>query len=158
MNEFDRLLEEYKNMYLQFLVTGLPQYKTAYKLAQEKIEKAISEKQGELEHHEKSMKQFTENYKKDNDDIKKLNNASSEMLNNAQEIHDSYEASKKRFHAEKDAVVEAKVDFSTAYSILLRIGIIIMLIPILLYVSGTPLVVTKVFFQKVAEVMPAYAK
>jgi len=156
MNEFDRLLEEYKNMYLQFLVTGLPNYKTAYKLAQENIEKAISDKQSELEHHEKSMKQFTENYKKDNDDIQKLNKISSQMLENADEIHDKYEASKKRFYAEKESVVEARIDFSTAYSILLRIGIIIMLIPILLYISGTPLVVTKVFFQKVAEVVPGY--
>ena len=144
-------------MYLQYLSSGLSEDKTAYKRAQEEIEKAISEKQKELDYQKDAINQFTKSYKKDNDDIKKINSVSSEMIENAQTIHDKYEVSKKRFHAENETKQAEIINLSVAYSILLRIGIIIMLIPVLLYMIGTPLVVTKVFFQKVAEVTPAYA-
>jgi hypothetical protein len=138
MDEFNRLLTEYKNQYLQFLSTGNAEYKTAYERVMKGIEDAISKKREQVDSQKKSMSHFLDSYKKDNQDISKLVNNSEEITKDAQALHDDYETSKDRYDSwTSDPNVQKGpvIDVTNGYGIMLRIGIFLILLPILIFIG-----------------------
>lgn len=131
MDEFNRLLTEYKNQYLDFLTTGSPENKTAYQRVMDAIENAITKKRKEVESQKSAMKHFVKSYKQDNDDIAKL-------VDNAQELHDEYTTSKDRYDAwtsDPNVPKGPVIDVANGYGIMLRFGIFLILIPVLILVG-----------------------
>ena len=133
MDTFNRLLDEYKNQYLQFLSTGDESYRTAYTRAMEAIEREISTKREAVDADKQTMKQFAASYKKTNEELADtLISAQS-----AQEQHDQFVTSKKRSAAW--TYTSSSEDASFGYEVLLRIGIFLILLSVLLfiiYISG----------------------
>lgn len=129
MDDFNRLLDEWKNQYLQFLSTGEPSYKDASQRAQDAIDAAISKKREQVDAEKSAMKQFASSYTKGHSEL-------ASVTEDAQQIHDAFVTSKQRFDewASKGAPAPS-IDISNGYSILLRIGIFLILLPILLYVG-----------------------
>lgn len=132
MEEFNKLLEEYSGNYVQFLTTGLPDYERAYKNARDLIETKLTEKRQAVEKEKKDMKHFAESYKDDNDQLSGMFDSASAMYTDAQELQDGYETSKQRYK-EFTALPETPkaVDVSNGYKLLLRIGIILIMIPVI---------------------------
>jgi hypothetical protein len=131
----ERLLEEYSGNYVQFLTTGIPDYERAYKNAQTAIEKLLEDKRQQVDKEKRDMKHFAETYTKDNQDLSKLIDSASEMYENAQDIQDKFETSKQRyseFTSDRSSTTSNKpVDVSNGYKLLFRIGLILILLPIL---------------------------
>lgn len=138
MDEFNQLLEQYKTQYLQFLSTGDPSFKSAYQNAQTAIEKAISSKREVVDSEKKAMKHFADSYQKQNAELETLAGGVSSMIGDAQSLHDAYLTSKQRYDMWTEnakAPAAPPVDVSIGYSILLRIGIFLVLVPILVLVG-----------------------
>lgn len=132
MEEFNKLLDEYQGNYVQFLTTGISDYKRAYKNAQDAIEKILDDKRQKIEKEKKDMKHFASSYKTDNDELSGLFDSASTMYQDAQKIQDGYETSKQRYNQFTENVNPPKaIDVSNGYKLLLRIGIIFILIPVL---------------------------
>jgi hypothetical protein len=128
METFEKLLDEYKSNYVQFLTTGAQEYKRAYSLAQSNIEDMLQEKQALVDKEKSDMKHFAGSYKQDNDTISDLYDTSYTMFKDAQKIQDSYETAKDRYDAKVDP--PKSIDFSTGYAILMRIGILLITVPV----------------------------
>jgi len=137
MDEFNKLLDQYKTLYLQFLSSGDPQYKTGYQNAYEAIEKTLASKQSEVDSEKRALQHFASSYEQSNADLQDITSGASGIVRDAQELHDEYETSKDRydFWTAYPPPVQANVDVSVGYAILLRIGIFMMLLPILVYVG-----------------------
>jgi hypothetical protein len=133
MDTFNRLLDEYKNQYLQFLSTGDESYRTAYTRAMEAIEREISTKREAVDADKETMKQFAASYKKTNEEL-----ADTLMsAQGAQEQHDAFVTSKKR--SSSWTYTTSPDDASFGYEVLLRVGIFLILLSVLLfvvYISG----------------------
>jgi len=137
MDEFNKLLDQYKTLYLQFLSSGDAQYKTGYENAYEAIEKTLASKQSEVESEKRALQHFASSYEQSNADLQDITSGASGIVRDAQELHDEYETSKDRydFWTAYPPPAQANVDVSVGYAILLRIGIFMMLLPILVYVG-----------------------
>jgi len=137
MDEFNKLLDQYKTLYLQFLSSGDAQYKTGYQNAYEAIEKTLASKQSEVDSEKRDLQHFASSYEQSNADLQDITSGASGIVRDAQELHDEYETSKERydFWTAYPPPAQANVDVSVGYAILLRIGIFMMLLPILVYVG-----------------------
>jgi hypothetical protein len=130
--EFNKLLDEYQANYVQFLTTGIPDYERAYKNAQTAIEKILDDKRQRVDKEKKDMKHFAASYKEDNEDLGRLFNSASTMYQDAQSIQDQFETAKQRYDQFTETPEPSKaVDVSNGYKLLLRIGVILILIPVL---------------------------
>jgi len=138
MEEFNKLLDEYKNQYLQFLATGSAEFKTASSKVMTAIENAITEKREQVDKEKKAMKHFASTYKKNNDELSDLINTTSGMTDNAQKLHDEYEGSKNRYDVWTSGYAPPSTinfDVSNGYGVMLRFGIFLILLPILFFVG-----------------------
>lgn len=135
MEDFNRLLTEYKNQYLQFLSTGDQSFRAAYERTLEAIEEAISTKREQVDADKAAMKHFAASYQANNEELEGVV-ARATALKSAQEQHDEYSTAKDRYEAAEAAErTTPVVDVSSGYSILLRIGVFLILLPILLYLG-----------------------
>lgn len=137
MENFNKLLDEYKTQYLQFLSTGSAEFKTASSKVMEAIESAISEKREAVDAEKKAMKHFAATYQKNNEELADTMNTASAMTEDAQEIHDEYEGSKNRYDVWTSGFrpPAATVDVSNGYGVMLRFGIFLILLPILMLIA-----------------------
>jgi hypothetical protein len=138
MENFNKLLDEYKNQYLQFLATGSAEFKTAYQRAMDAIEAAITEKREQVDSEKKAMKHFAATYQKNNEELADVMNTASSMTEDAQKINDEYEGSKNRYDVWTSGYMPKATinyDVSNGYGIMLRFGIFLILLPILILVG-----------------------
>jgi F0F1-type ATP synthase membrane subunit b/b' len=140
MDRFNELLQEYKNQYLQFLASGDQSFKTAYKRAYSAIEEAIDSKQSVVDSEKKALQHFADSYKQTNKELSDTADDATNVISSAQEIHDEYETSKQRYDSwTKQYTPPPEIDVAKAYGILMRIGIFLILVPVL-YFFGAPIV------------------
>ena len=127
MEQFNRLLDEYKTQYLFFLTSGEQKYKDAYNAVLTRIEEMISEKQAKVDAEKHTMKQFASSYKQDKqtDTI------------DAQSLHDEYITSKVRYDTwtEQPVLDSPAIDVTNGYNILWRIGVCLIVLPVLVLVG-----------------------
>lgn len=121
----EKLLEEYKTQYSQFMTTGISAHKTAYERIQDKIESLLAQKQQELDNGKGVMKHFADGYASTHQDISELSALKT--------VHDEYEESKSRYLEWSENVPE--LDPSKGFGILLRIGILMLVVPVLVLIS-----------------------
>lgn len=130
--EFNKLLDEYQGNYVQFLTTGIPDYERAYKNAQNAIEKILDSKRQRVDKEKKDMKHFAKSYKEDNEDLNGLFDSASTMYQDAQSIQDNYETARQRYNQFTEKPEPSKaVDVTNGYKLLFRIGLILIMIPVL---------------------------
>jgi hypothetical protein len=134
---FNSLLDQYKTQYLKFLTSGDASDKTAYRRVYDAIEKLLLQKQGSVDKDKKDLQHFAKSYQKSNKDLNDVTSSATRMIRDAQTLHDEYKTSENRYDAwtENPPNIEQPIDVSNGYSILLRIGIFMMLLPVLLYVG-----------------------
>lgn len=137
MEEFNQILNTWKDTYVQYITTGDENDKQAYQSAQEAIEQTLSAKRARVEREQADMKQFANSYAKSNADLASTVDNAQSLVNNAQSLYDSYVTSKNRFDTWTEGPVPTKptLDVSNGYAILLRVGIFLILLPILLFVG-----------------------
>lgn len=138
MEEFNRLLNEYKNQYLQFLATGNSQFRNAYETVMRSIEETIQRKREQVDSQKSAMKHFVRTYKKDNDDIAGMVDSTSSLAKTSMQAHDEYLTSKDRYDTwttDPSAPKKPVVDVANGYAIMLRFGIFLILIPVLIFIG-----------------------
>ena len=138
MEEFNRLLNEYKNQYLQFLATGNSQFRDAYQTVMRSIEEAITRKRERVESQKSAMKHFVRSYKQDNDELAGMVESSSSMAKSSMQAHDEFLTSKDRYDtwtSDPSAPKKPVVDVANGYAIMLRFGIFLILIPVLIFIG-----------------------
>jgi hypothetical protein len=135
MDNFNKLLDQYKTQYLKFLNSGDESAKTAYQKAYEAIESTLSEKQKDVESEKQNLAYFAKSYQKSNQELQDVSSGATDLIRNAQDIHDDYKTAKNRYDdwTANPPPLEATIDVSVGYAILLRIGILLILLPVLLY-------------------------
>ena len=135
-SDFEEMLNQYKGNYVEFLSTHDPKYKKAYELAQESIEKMIMNKQKGVEDQKKDMNHFVDSYKQDNEEMSGLYDDASGMYMDAQSIDDTYKAAKNRYDKYSSSGESAPaVNPTNGYSILLRFGLVLLLLPLLFFLG-----------------------
>jgi len=133
---FNKLLDEYRSNYVQFLSTGTDAYKQAYQLAQQHIETALTEKRSQVDKEKKDMKHFTESYAKDTNDLSSMYDSGTSMYKDADKLQDEFTTSKERYELwTKKGPTAPVLDLSVGYAILLRMGIVLLVLPILFVVG-----------------------
>jgi hypothetical protein len=133
---FNQLLAEYKNQYLLFVSTGAPEHKTAYTNALTAIEEAVSSKQERVDSEKRALQHFASSYEKSNKDLLDITKGTTSLIQDAQDLHDGYETSKKRYTTWTEEIPRVEpVNVSIGYSILLRIGLFMILIPIMVFIG-----------------------
>ena len=136
MSGFENLLNEYKSNYVQFLSTGDAAYKTAYMNAQEAIDKAILDRQKEVEDQKRDMNRFTESYQEGNSELSDIYDSATSLFQNAQQIEDTYRGAKGRYdQLVSPASGEPTLNVSNGYAFLLRFGLVLILLPILFLIG-----------------------
>lgn len=138
MEEFNQILNTWKDKYVQYITTGNESDKQAYQSAQSAIEQSLSAKRARVEREQADMKQFANSYAKSNADLASTVDNAKSLVDSAAVLHDQYVTSKNRFNTwTESAQTPAKPtpDVSNGYAILLRIGIFLILLPILLFVG-----------------------
>ena len=135
MDNFNKLLDQYKTQYLTFLNSGDDSAKAAYQKAYEAIESLLSEKQQAVLSEKRNLAHFTKSYQQSNQDLQDVSSGAQDLMRNAQDIHDDYTTAKSRYDdwTANPPPIENKIDVSVGYAILLRIGILLILLPVLLY-------------------------
>ena len=133
---FEKMMDEYKSNYVQFVTTGNEAYKTAYKNAQDAIDKMLTARQDEVKSQKDDMQKFVDSYKTGNDEMGEQYDKASELHDNAQKISDEYDAAKNRYdlYTENSPKLPT-LDISNGYAMILRFGIVLILIPIMFLVA-----------------------
>jgi hypothetical protein len=133
-NTFNKLLDEYKSNYVQFVTTGNQQFQKAYENARNAVQDIISGRRAAVEKERSDMKHFVKAYKKDGDSLGELQDRAGGLYKNAQTIQDSYETSKKRYdNWLKNEEPSQPIDYTNGYGILWRVGLLALL---LLFIFG----------------------
>jgi hypothetical protein len=138
MEEFNQVLNEWKDKYVQYITTGDENDKQAYESAQSAIEQTLSAKRARVEREQADMKQFANSYAKSNADLANTVDNAKSLVDNAAVLHDQYVTSKNRFDTWTEsptAPAKPTPDVSNGYAIVLRVGIFLILLPILLFVG-----------------------
>jgi hypothetical protein len=136
MSGFENLLNEYKSNYTQFLSTGNTAYKTAYLNAQEAIDKAILDRQGEVEDQKRDMKRFADSYQEGNSDLSDVYDSATGLFKNAQQIEDTYLGAKRRYdQTVAPGAGEPALNVANGYAFVLRFGLILILLPLLFFIG-----------------------
>ena len=134
--DFEKMLDEYKSNYVQFLSTGNSAYKTAYKNAQDAIEKMVSKRQTEVKSQKDDMLKFTQSFREGNDEMGAEYDKAAELHSSAQKIEDDYLGAKNRYDLYKKKTPDLpRVDVPNGYAIMLRLGIVLILIPLLFFIG-----------------------
>lgn len=135
-DELQKMMDEYKSNYIQYLTTGNSSYKTAYQNAQSALETMVNNKQKEVESQKADMQTFLDSYEEGNDEVSKEYDRATNLYSNAQKIDDEYSAAKNRYDLYmKKAPSTPTIDLSVGYSMILRFGIILFLIPIIFLIG-----------------------
>jgi hypothetical protein len=135
-SEFEQMMAEYKSNYVEFLATGNQAYKTAYRNAQDAIEKMIGARQTQVESQKNDMQQFVASYESGNEAMGDTVDEAAELHSNAQKIADEYDAAKNRYDLyTKNMPTLPSVDISSGYAMVLRFGIVLFLLPILFLIA-----------------------
>jgi len=133
---FEKMMEEYKSNYVQFVTTGNEAYRTAYRNAQDAIDKMLTARQEEVTSQKDDMQEFVQSYQNGNDEMGEEYNRASELHENAQKIADEYEAAKNRYDLYNEKTPKLPtIDISNGYAMILRIGIVLILIPIMFLIA-----------------------
>jgi len=133
---FNKLLDEYKSNYVQFVTTGSQEYQKAYTIARDAIQSMISEKQAEVDKERQDMKHFAGAYTQDNQTLGALHDRAAGLQKNAQTIQDSYETSKQRYdNWLKNGEPSAIIDYTNGYGFLWRLGALMVLLVLVFWVA-----------------------
>jgi hypothetical protein len=131
--QFNKLLDEFRSNQLQFLTTQRPEYQKAAKISQSAIEDALMAKQETVNKQRRDMKHFANSYEEGTKELFTLVENAGDMRGNAQKMMDRYETSKTRYETWSEKSTPGSiVDYAVGYGILWRVGIIMILFPVLI--------------------------
>jgi hypothetical protein len=131
--QFNKLLDEFRSNQLQFLTTQRPEYQKAAKISQSAIEDALMTKQETVNQQRRDMNHFASSYAEGSKELFTLVDNAGDMRGNAQKMMDMYETSKTRYETwSEKSTPGSVVDYALGYGILWRVGIIMILFPVLI--------------------------
>ena len=133
---FEKLLDQYRSNQLQFLTTQRPEYKKAADIAEKAVQDALTKKQGTVDEQRKAMAGFAAQYESSNRELFTLADLAEDMRGDTQRLVDRYDTSKQRYDAWSEKPPSGStIDYATGYRILWRVGIIMLILPILVMVG-----------------------
>ena len=127
--DFESLLGQYRDNYLQYVTTGSPQYKSAYQTVLDAITSAIQTKKQQAVSEQSVMSSFMEDYQKNQDAIQSMEDKSASTMETIQQVQDKYASAEERYKA-LGQTASVTPGTQRGLDILLRFGIILLLIPI----------------------------
>lgn len=95
--EFETLLANYKENYVQFVTTGQQTYKDAYTTILDKINSAITDHANTYETEKQSLSSFLTNFNTTQSGINSLQNNSTATLEGLQKLNSEYETTKGQY-------------------------------------------------------------
>lgn len=93
--EFDKVVKDYRDNYINFMTTGKPEYKTAYLSAQAQIEKYIKDAEAKIKSDADYMDKFIQQYAGSSTKLQGYKNQAEMVLNTGPGIGDQYRMEKK---------------------------------------------------------------
>lgn len=136
-SSFRRLLDQYRESYVQFMTTGSQSHKDSFEKILGEITKTIDDKQSQFQNEKSSMSHFMKNYKKDQDTIGDLFSGSESLFKSIGNIKDDYKASKEQYDqlvggdiSKTPVVTQPKpvAGLELGYDIILRLGILMLVV------------------------------
>lgn len=127
--QFEKLLSSYRSNYMQYIVTGQSAYKTAYENIYKQISQMIEARQQQVNNEKSAASQFLSNFQQDNSEITEMRNKAQSMLDEVQQTKNQYQAAKSRYD-NTDILGSLSPTNERGLGIVLRLGILILLIPI----------------------------
>lgn len=133
---FEKLLDQYRSNQLQFLTTQRPEFKKAADIAERAVQDALTKKQATVNEQRKAMTGFAAEYSEGNKELFTLADLAEDMRGDTQRLVDKYETSKQRYDSWSEKPPSgSKIDYANGYGILWRVGIIMLILPILVLVG-----------------------
>lgn len=135
--KFRKLLDGYRDAYLQFVTTGSQQFKDASKTILDQITATIDARRQQYEGETKVLGSFLNEYKTTQQGLDVLGEKSAQSLKDIESVRDEYAAAQERYQQlEGDGDVPATiVNAQRGYDIVLRLGILLVVLVVLFFVG-----------------------
>jgi len=134
--KFNKLLDEYRSNRLQYLSTQRPEYKQAADIAEGAVQDMLTKKQDSVNQQRKDMQTFASSYEEGRKELFSVHERAEDMRGDAQKLVDKYETSKQRYDAwSENPVSGSTVDYTLGYGILWRVGILMLLLPVIVFIG-----------------------
>jgi hypothetical protein len=133
---FNKLLDEYRTNRLQYVSTQRPEYKKAADIAEGAVQDMLTKKQGAVNQQRKDMQSFASSYEEGRKELFSVQERGADMRDDTQKLIDTYETSKQRYDAwSENPVSGSTVDYALGYGILWRVGILMLLLPVIMFIG-----------------------
>jgi hypothetical protein len=142
-SRFRKLLDQYRDSYLQFVTTGSQSYKDAYEKVLTEITGAIAGRKQQYSSETEVLNRFMDEYGKSQSEIENLQKTGESSVNDIQEITNAHISAKDRYTffdecgggGGTSGGQPATLAFQRGFEIALRLGIMILII-IALFIVG----------------------
>jgi hypothetical protein len=133
--KFRKLLDGYRDAYLQFVTSGSQQFKDASKTILDEITAMIDARRQQYEGETKLLGSFLSEYKTTQQGLDDLEHKSAQSLKDIQSVKDEYETAQERYQQlEGQGEVPASiVNAQRGYDIVLRLGILLVVLVALFF-------------------------
>jgi len=133
---FNKLLDEYRTNSLEYVTTQRPEYKNAADIAERAVQDALTKKQEAVIQQRKDMQSFATSYEEGQKELFTIRERGEDMRGDTQKLIDKYETSKQRYDAWSDnPLAPSTINYNLGYGILWRLGIIMLLLPTIMFVG-----------------------
>lgn len=135
--KFRKLLDGYRDAYLQFVTTGSQQFKDASKTILDQITASIDARRQQYEGETKVLGSFLSEYKTTQQGLDALGDKSAQSLKEIQSVQDEYATAEERYQqlAGDEGVPATVVNAQRGYDIVLRLGILLVVLVVFFFVG-----------------------
>lgn len=129
--KFRKLLDGYRDNYLQFVSTGSQQYKDASQTILSQIQGTIDSRRQQAESEKTVLGSFLQSYKENQDQLDSLESKSKDALGDVERVHNEYAATSERYkqlESGDGAATLVPENYQRGYALALRLGILLVLL------------------------------
>jgi len=129
--KFRKLLDGYRDNYLQFVSTGSQQFKDASQTILGQIQATIDARRQQAESEKTVLGSFLNSYKANQDQLDSLESKSKDALGDVERVHSEYAATSERYNQLESGDSGSTLvpeTYQRGYALALRIGILLVLL------------------------------
>jgi hypothetical protein len=133
--KFRKLLDGYRDNYLQFVSTGSQQYKDASQTILGEIQGTIDSRRQQAESEKSLLGSFLQSYKENQAQLDSIESKSTQKLSDIQSIQNEYAAAQERYNQMDKPITPSVENYQRGYDIVLRLGILLVIMVVFFLVG-----------------------
>jgi hypothetical protein len=133
--KFRKLLDGYRDNYLQFVSTGSQQFKDASQTILGEIQGTIDARRQQASTEKSLLGSFLDSYKTNQSQLDSLESKSMDKLEDIEKVRNEYAAAQERYNQQASGSAFVPVNAQRGYEIVLRLGILLVVLVALFLVG-----------------------